>query len=72
MRVNVIQTTDKGLIVVTMTKEEAMPLLGLAEWASGGCDDVECIANMRKLEALLESGIEEIEQVIEVEYPCEN
>lgn len=63
MRVNVVQMGKGEAIVIVMSQDEALAILGL----EGDID-----GTMVKLRNLLESGLEEIEAVIEVEGASEN
>jgi len=63
MRINVVQAVNKPLIVLTMSSDEALAILGFV----GDTDEV-----MAKQRVLLESALEEIGQAIEVDQPSRN
>ena len=63
MRINVVQAVNKPLIVLTMSSDEALAILGFV----GDTDEV-----MAKQRVLLESALEEIGQVVEVDQPSRN
>lgn len=75
MRVNVVQMGNGSVIVVTIAEDEARGLIEIAKVLDSGTPiltEGSAIRTMQKLEALLESGIEEIEQVVEVEQASDN